>query len=204
LEQHLNRQLLEHLERAYHVLKTVATRQSYRRQLFDGEFIIFGSDILRQKGESLLFTKEELDNAILELQAAIEVYDKDSEYWAALGLALFIKHHPRQIAEAEEGRRMVRKALAMKSDSELNNLCMGMLYKHEKRNPQALEQMEKVLKINPKNRFAAIEAEEIKTGRRHADYETVVREFVERRSKADRDFDKKMEAKRKAAAEKKE
>ncbi len=203
LEKHMNQQLLNHLDQAYNVLKTSASRQAYRKEIYDTEFIIFGSDILRQKGESLLFTKEELDPAIAELRAAIEVYDRDSEYWAALGLALFMKHYPRQLKEAEEGRRMVRKALAMKPDSELNNLCMGMLYKVEKRGQQAIEQLEKVLKINPKNRFAALEIEEIKTGKRSEDYQMAVREFVERRAKADEDFDKKMEAKRKAAAEKK-
>ncbi len=203
LEQHMNQQLVTHLERAYNALRSAPARQEYRREIFDGEFIVFGSDILRQKGESLLFTKEELDLAIAELRSAIEVYDKDSEYWAALGLALFLKFHPRSIHEAEEGRRMVRKALAMKSDSELNNLCMGILYKHERRNQQAVEQLEKVIKINPKNRFAKLEIEELKTGKRHEDYELAVREFVERRSKADRDFDKKLAAKRKETAEQK-
>jgi len=185
LEQHLNQQFLGHVNSAYTNVRSMESRRAYRNKIFDSDFIEFGSDILRQKGESYLFTKEDTDDAIAELEAAVEVYDKNGEYWSELGLALFIKHYPQNQAAAEDGRRMVKRGLEMAKNSEVAHLCMALLYRREKRQNQASEELAKVLRINPRNRFAMMELEEIRTGKTHADREKIVRDFVARRSKAE-------------------
>jgi len=201
LERHLNEKLIEHIEIAYDRLRDASSRNSYRHEIFDEDFIIFGSDILRQKGESYLFTKEEVDSAINELTTAVEVYDKDGEYWAALGLSRFYKYYPRDVREYEEARRLIRRGYSMNNKSEVTNLCMGLMYKREKRNKQAMEWLGKVKQINPKNRFAYFEMEEIKTGRKHEDRDKAIREFLDRRAAADEDFERRMEEKRIAKEE---
>lgn len=200
LEQHLNKKLIEHIEEAYEALKTIDLRREYREKIFDEDFIVFGSDILRQKGESFLFTKEEMSEAVSELESAIEVYDKDGEYWSTLGLAYFYKFYPRDVRKYEEARQMIRKGLSISPQSEVSNLCLGLMFKRERRNTQAVEQLKKVVKINPRNRFARIEIEEVETGKTSIDRDKAVREFVDRRGKSDKDFDQIMEGKRKRSS----
>lgn len=198
LELHLQERLLDDFKKAYERIKTIELRRAYRNEIFDSDFIVFGSDILRQKGESYLFTKEETDLAIDELTTAIEVYDRDGEYYATLGLAQFYKYFQRDIASTEDARRMVRKGYTMKPQSEVTNLCMGLMYKREKRKEKAVEYLTKVVNANPRNRFAALELEEAKTGKTIANKEEAIRDFLNRRSKSDEDFDKKMKEKKEA------
>lgn len=196
LVQRLNTQLLGQIETAHERLKTQKERRAYRLEIFDADFIEFGSDILRQKGESYLFTKEDQTQAITELQAALEVYDKNGEYWSEYGLALFFRDYPRNIRGSEEARRYVKRGLSMLPDSEITNFCMGLMHKHEKKNNKALEFLEKSIKINPKNKFAQLIIEEIKTGKKSDEYDQALRQFLDRRSQADSDFEARMAAKR--------
>jgi len=115
-----------------------------------------------------------------------------------LGLAQFYKYYQRDIAMTEEARRMVRKGYNMKPQSEVANLCMGLMFKREKRKDQAVEYLAKVVKANPRNRFAVIELEEARTGKTIANKEEAIRDFLNRRSKSDEDFDKKMKDKKEA------
>jgi len=198
LERHLQERLIEDFKNAYESIKTVELRRQYRNKIFDPDFIVFGSDILRSKGESFLFTKEETDLAIEELATAIEVYEKDGEYYSVLGLAYFYKYYQRDIAKTEEARRNIRKGYSMKPDSEISNLCMGLMFKREKRKDKAAEYLSKVIEINPRNRFAILELEEVKSGKIIANKEEAIRDFLNRRSKSDEDFDKMLKAKKEA------
>ncbi len=75
---------------------------------------------------------------------------------------------------------------------------MGLMYKREKRKEKAVEYLTKVVNANPRNRFAALELEEAKTGKTIANKEEAIRDFLNRRSKSDEDFDKKMKEKKEA------
>lgn len=202
LEQQLNRKYLAHVEHAFEVLKDQAGRRAYRSEIFDPDFIEFGSDILRQKGESYLFTKDDLEQAIVEFESALEVYERNGEYWAEMGLAYFFRDYLRDTRGAARARQLVKRGIAMTPNSEVTNLCLGLMFRHEKKNKLALEALERVLKINEKSLFAKIVIAEIKTGKSHEERQRAVREFVERQGRAERDFDEMMEEKRRAAARK--
>ncbi|MDP8225633.1 MAG: hypothetical protein P9L99_19900 [Candidatus Lernaella stagnicola] len=197
LEEQLHRQFRGHIAKAYDFLKEQASRRAYRYKIFDPDFIEFGADILRQKGESYLFTKEDLPQAIIELESALEVYEKDGEYWAELGLAYFIRDHLRDVRGAERARQMIRRGLAMSPNSPITNLCLGLMYKHERKTKQAIEALQRVLQLEEKNRFAKILLHEIRTGEKHGERDKAVKEFLERERAADKEFDERMAAKRK-------
>jgi tetratricopeptide (TPR) repeat protein len=196
LEEELNKTLLQHVKKAYATLKGRDSRREYRQVIYDDDFIVFNSDILRQKGESYLFTKDSIELAVPEFESALEVYDKNGEYWSELGLAYFVRDYPRNMQGAEEARRLIKRGLSMAPSSEIVHLCLGLMYRHEKKNKQAVEALERVLQINASNKFAKILIDEINTGVKSEDYEQVVKDFVDRRSQADKDFDKKMAAKK--------
>lgn len=204
LVQQLHRTLLARIHAAYETLRTREGRRQYRAEIYDPDFILFGSEILRQKGESYLFTKEAPELAAPELESAIEIYDRNGEYFSELGLAYFLRDYPRNFRIAEEGRRLVKKGLAMNSGSEVVHLCVGLLYRHEKKNKQAIEALEKVLKINPDNRFAKILLNEIKSGVTSEEREKAAREFLERKNQADEKLEKLMAEKREAGGKKPE
>jgi tetratricopeptide (TPR) repeat protein len=185
LELELIKELRKHTEQAYQALRTRVGRRDYRAKIFDDEFILFGADILRMKGESYLFTKDAPDLAAVELETALEVYDRNGEYYAALGLANFLRFYPRNSRQVEAARDLMRKGLKMSPQSEVSHLCLGMLHRHEGQQKKAMEALQKVLEINPNNRFARIVIQEIKTGKTSDEREDAIKEFIERKGQAD-------------------
>ena len=196
LEQQLTRSLQGHIEKAFEVLREQAGRRAYRSEIFDPDFIEFGADILRQKGESYLFTKEELEQAIIELESALEVYEKSGEYWSELGLAYYYRDYPRDMRGAERARQLIKRGLAMSPKSTVTNLCLGLMFRHERKNKQAIEALQRVLEIEEGHRFAKVLLREIRTGEKQGERDRAVKEFIERPRAADKEFDEMLATKR--------
>jgi len=180
LAQQLNKSIFDIINTAYQTLRSREGRRAYRLKRFDEEFILNGAEILRQKGESYLFTKEDPEQAIRELEQAIEVNDRNGEYYAELGLALFQRDYGGRGRGVAEGRELLRKGGAMEPNSEAVHLCFAIMYRTENQNGKALQSLERVREINPKNNFARIVINEIRRGERSNEREEAVRQFVER------------------------
>jgi tetratricopeptide (TPR) repeat protein len=180
LARQLKERIYDYVKTAYEALRTKEGRRAYRLRRFDEDFVIFGAEILRQKGESYLFTKEDPVQAIQEFEGAIEVNDRNGEYYAELGLALFLRDYGGRGRGVDEGRQLLRKGVAMASQSEVVHLCLAMMHRTERQYAKALSSLERVLQINPQNRFARIVANEIRSGEKSAEHEAAVKQFVER------------------------
>lgn len=193
LEQHFFETMFDLTKTAYDTIKTEKGRKQYRMEIFDEFFLEFNSDIFRQKGEGYLFTKEEYDKAIEELESAIEVWDKEGEYYASLGLALFYKNVFKDAAEAQRAKKMVKKGVSMRPRSEATQICMGMMFKAEGKDRMAMEAFVRALKINPQSGFARAEYEMLKTGKTNKDRDEAIGAFIDRRSDKDKEFDEKFD-----------
>ncbi len=189
----LREHLLKSMEKGYEVIKSKDTRDQYRKDVYDDLYIEYTSDLFRMKGESYLFTKEDYDASILEMENALEIWDKNDEYYSVLGLATFLKHFPRNTKEYSQGRAILVKGYRGAQKTEIANICMGIMYREERKNMQAIDHLERVLKINPKNRFAKILIEEIKTGKSTEDRDQAIKEFLERETEIDKRFNKKFD-----------
>lgn len=196
VEKQLLEEIFQHILKAYEEIRTRENRQIYRKKFYEETFIEFNADIFCQKGESFLFTKDEYLSAIDELESAVEILDTNGEYFVALGLAKFFHHFPRDIAEYQKARAMLSKGYSMISQTEIANLCMGMMHRKEMRMDKALHFYELALKANPGSRFAKMEIKELKTGKTAEDREKVLKDFVDRRSDADKKFDEMMRKKK--------
>lgn len=196
-EKSLREQLIAAMEKGYRIIKSKDTRDSYRKQIYDDMFIEYSSDLLRQKGESFLFTKEDYETAIREMEGALEIWDANAEYYSVLGLAVFLDNFPKNTQRYSEGRRTLLRGYRDSNTAEVSNICMGIMYREERKNHQAIEFLGKVLKINEKNRFAQILIQEIKTGKKHDDRERAIKEFLERETEIDKKFNRKFDRVRK-------
>lgn len=179
-------QVLKLVEKAYQGISTVALRKSYRVKIYDSVFLEFNSDIFRQKGESYLFTKDEHDKAIDELESAIEVYDKEGEYYTLLGLALFYRYYPKDQEQVMRARELIAQGIRMHPESEVVHLCEGLMYKHENRLQNAAKSLKKAFKMNPKNNFARVELESLTGKVSEAERQKAIREFLNRKEKEDK------------------
>ncbi|RME07043.1 MAG: hypothetical protein D6812_00730 [Deltaproteobacteria bacterium] len=63
------------------------------------------------------------------------------------------------------------------------NICMGMMYKKQRKNKEAISYYQKILEIRPRHRFALLEIREIQTGKRDAEREKALGDFLNRRNK---------------------
>ncbi|MDP8256155.1 MAG: DUF4388 domain-containing protein [Candidatus Alcyoniella australis] len=193
IEQHLHKQIYKLSKQAYQTLRDTEKRKEYRTKVFDEFFLEVNSDIFRQKGEGLLFTKSEYDKAIEELHSAIEVFDSEGEYYATLGLAIFLKHQRRDSEKMKHGRDLIKKGIIMRPRSESSYICLGLMYKAGGKKGQALEALNKALEFNPKSLFAKSEIRTIETGESDEDRNKALAEFLDRRSDRDKEWDERVD-----------
>ncbi|MCZ7582716.1 MAG: hypothetical protein M5R36_04920 [Deltaproteobacteria bacterium] len=174
-------------ENAFHAVKNRSDRHKYRLKTLDPTFLETGAELLRQKGESYLLTKELYDRAVEELVASTEIVDPDGETLVVLGLARFLhgqQEHDRDIRES--GRETLLRGYAADPNSELTNICRGMLHRHDGQPNRAKEYLAKALQINPDSRFAKVEMRAAESGKTDRDRDKVIAEFLEQRHKPGR------------------
>ncbi len=193
----LREQLIRSMVKGYEVIKSKDTRDQYRKDVYDDLYIEYTSDLFRMKGESYLFTKEDNIASIREMENALEIWDKNEEYYCVLGMAIFMENYPRNTREYSEGRTILLKGYRGAQKTEIANICMGIMYREEKKNVNAIDHFERVLKINKRNRFAKVLIEEIKTGKGSEDRDQAIKEFLERETDIDKKFNKKFDKKKK-------
>ncbi|RME45942.1 MAG: DUF4388 domain-containing protein, partial [Deltaproteobacteria bacterium] len=139
-------QLREQVEEAYAKVKDYAPRQKYRKKLFsDDTYIEYCADLFQEKCESLLFTKEDYAQAIIEAKNALEIFPQKHEASALLGLATFLEGYPADPAKQREGRRILMDAYRRIPTSIIANICMGMMYKKQRKNKEAISYYQKIL-----------------------------------------------------------
>ncbi|RMD99604.1 MAG: hypothetical protein D6812_11215, partial [Deltaproteobacteria bacterium] len=139
-------QLREQVEEAYAKVKDYAPRQKYRKKLFsDDTYIEYCADLFQEKCESLLFTKEDYAQAIIEAKNALEIFPQKHEASALLGLATFLEGYPANRVKQQEGRRILMDAYRRIPTSIIANICMGMMYKKQHKNKEAISYYQKIL-----------------------------------------------------------
>jgi tetratricopeptide (TPR) repeat protein len=195
----LLKEVLRYSKLAYEGIRTRERREEYRYKVYDETFIEFNAEIFRQKGESYLFTKDEYDQAVLEMESAVEVYNKDPEFFIVLGLSRFFHGYPHDRGLMNSGRSLLNQYYTLIPNNVLANLCMGMMYRREMHQNKAKHYYGKVLELDSDNRFAKIELREIETGTTAADRESVVKEFLNRRNAGDDKLDQIMKKKKRNA-----
>ena len=181
LIRHLYDEILRMTEKAYQAISTTEGRKTYREKVYDQYFLEFNSDIFRQKGESFLFTKDEYDHAIEELQSAIEVYPREGEYHAVLGLALFTKYHPGDRDQVARARDLVAQGIRMHPRSDVVHLCEGLMYKREGRFAEATRSLARAFELNPRNRFAEVELKSLTRGVSDKERDEAIQEYLDAR-----------------------
>ena len=182
LARHLYDQILRLTEKAYDAIRTPEGRKSYREKIYDPYFLEFNSDIFRQKGESFLFTKDEYGSAIEELESAIEVYPREGEYFALLGLALFYKHYPRGQDEMARARELVAKGARMHARSDVVHLCEGLMLKREGRFAEATRALARAVELNKHNRFAEVELQSLTRGVTEKERAEAIQSYLDSRA----------------------
>ena len=198
VEVELLRNLMMVTKNAYQSIRDHDERRAYRERIFDETFIEYNADIFRQKGESYLFTKEEFPEAITELENALEIWESNGETIVVLGLARFLQAYPSDRPSMETAKSLVNKGYDMVPETEIANLCMGIMHRREGRKENSKKYYGRALEVNPRCTFAKMELREIETGKKTEDRSAIIKEFLDSRSKSDKEFDKIMEKKGKA------
>ncbi|WNZ49140.1 tetratricopeptide repeat protein [Leptolyngbya boryana CZ1] len=95
-----------------------------------------------------LFLKKRDDEAIVELREALQLNSEDSQDYQILG-ALLTKR--RDFGEAS---RVLRRGIQLNSSDALSRANLGKVYHLQGRNPEALEQLDRAIELDPTLKWA--------------------------------------------------
>ena len=146
----LAREICQVIDEAWQFLRDEPRRIEYRRGIFGESNLALEADVQFKKGDVLLFWKREPEGAIPLYMSAIDLYPKNPDYHAALGLAVYRANRKR----LGEALGHIERGIRLRGESELPYMYLGMIYRDEGARQKAADAFKKALQVNPRSKDA--------------------------------------------------
>lgn len=146
----LAREICQVIDEAWQFLRDEPRRIEYRRGIFGESNLALEADVQFKKGDVLLFWKREPEAAIPLYMSAIDLYPKNPDYHAALGLAVYRANRKR----LGEALGHIERGIRLRGESELPYMYLGMIYRDEGARQKAADAFKRALQVNPRSKDA--------------------------------------------------
>jgi len=148
------------IDEAWQFLRDEPRRIEYRRNLFGESNLALEADVQFKKGDVMLFWKRDPEGAIPLYISSIDLYPKNPDYHAALGLAIY-RANRKRLAEALSH---IERGVKLRGESELPFMYLGMIYRDEGARGKAAEAFKRAIQVNPRSKDARTLLERLNRG----------------------------------------